>query len=242
MTVSWDGWGVRVPLTIVKIDNNYVTQVKLKPSPKGYFGLQIGASLAKPTRVTKALRKHFEKAGTPYLRKLVEFQVSKDALLPAGFKFDPRHFLPGQYVDVIGTSTGKGTAGAMKRWGFRGQPATHGASLSHRSLGSTGCRQDPGRVFKNKKMHGRLGVETTTVQNLQVHMIDTKESLVFLKGAVPGPRGGFLVMRDAVKKKFIKAPPLPTWIRKPNDLKQRWHVAPDSPLDPFAVPKNVLPI
>ncbi|KAF8758385.1 Mitochondrial 50S ribosomal protein L3 [Rhizoctonia solani] len=178
MTAVWDQNGARVPITV----------------------LQIAASDRSEKSTTRAMLGHFSKAGVSPKRIVKEFEVTQDALLPVGTTLSACHFVPGQSVDVIGTSMGKGYAGTMKRWNFRGLAASHGVSISHRAAGSTGQHQDPGRVFPGKKMAGRLGGERTTVQNLFVQRIDTSLNLVFVKGAVPGPDDGFVFIRDSKKK------------------------------------------
>ncbi|CAE6366843.1 unnamed protein product [Rhizoctonia solani] len=202
MTAVWDQNGARVPLTVLQIENcqvtgNVSTPRKFKPT---YHAVQLAASDRSEKSTTRAMLGHFSKAGVTPKRIVREFEVTKDALLPVGTTLSACHFVPGQLVDVIGTSMGKGYAGTMKRWNFKGLAASHGVSISHRSAGSTGQHQDPGRVFPGKKMAGRLGGERTTVQNLFVQRIDTSLNLVFVKGAVPGPDDGFVFVRDAKKK------------------------------------------
>src|SRR5690606_6636127 len=148
----------------------------------------------------KPLKGHFAKAGVEAPRKLVEFRVAADALLEPGTRLSAAHFVKGQMVDVTGATIGKGFAGAMKRWNFAGHAATHGVSISHRSHGSTGQRQDPGKVFKNKKMAGHLGAERVTTQNLEVAQVDAERGLLLVRGTVPGAEGGFVLVRDAVKR------------------------------------------
>lgn len=241
MTRDWTSWGEHIPLTILKIDHCYVTQVKQELSPAGFMALQVGCSLLNPKNITKPVKGHLEKAGLPPLRKLAEFPVTPDALIPAGTRLDARHFSVGQYVDVVGLSKGHGYSGPMKRWNFSGQPATHGVSVSHRSHGATGSRQDPGKVFKGKRMAGRWGVERLTVNNLQVYKIDVWNELLFLKGAVPGVSGGYVMLRDAYYKGVRHEPPFPTYIHKKGDLKNRWIIMKPEKVDPFAPPRHVLP-
>ncbi|KAF8682396.1 Mitochondrial 50S ribosomal protein L3 [Rhizoctonia solani] len=202
MTAVWDQNGARVPITVLQIENcqvtgNVSTPRKFKPT---YHAVQIAASDRSEKSTTRAMLGHFSKAGVSPKRIVKEFEVTEDALLPVGTTLSACHFVPGQSVDVIGTSMGKGYAGTMKRWNFRGLAASHGVSISHRAAGSTGQHQDPGRVFPGKKMAGRLGGERTTVQNLFVQRIDTSLNLVFVKGAVPGPDDGFVFIRDSKKK------------------------------------------
>jgi large subunit ribosomal protein L3 len=166
--------------------------------------------------VSKAERGNFAIAKVEPKRKLAEFRVSDDALIPVGAEITADHFVVGQFVDVTGTSIGKGFAGAMKRWNFRGLRATHGVSVSHRSLGSTGNRQDPGKVFKNKKMPGQLGDERVTTLNLKVVQTDAERGLILVEGAVPGAKGGWITVRDAVKKSLPKDAPQPGKFRLPD--------------------------
>jgi large subunit ribosomal protein L3 len=165
--------------------------------------------------VTRAERGHFARAKVEPKRKLAEFRVSDDALIPVGAEITADHFVVGQYVDVTGTSIGKGFAGAMKRWNFAGLRASHGVSISHRSIGSTGGRQDPGKTFKNKKMAGHLGVERVTTLNLRVVQTDVERGLLLVEGAVPGSKGGWITVRDAVKKALPKEAPKPGKFRLP---------------------------
>ena len=175
----------------------------------GYVALQLGAGAAKAKRATKAERGQFAKAKVELKAVVREFRVSADNLAPVGAKLSAEHFVVGQKVDVSGVSIGKGFAGAMKRWNFSGLRATHGVSLSHRSHGSTGQRQDPGKVFKGKKMAGHLGHERVTTQNLTVVKIDAERGLIFVKGAAPGPEGGWVEVRDAVKMALREDAPKP---------------------------------
>lgn len=203
--------GRHVPVTVLKVEGCQVVAHKTAERD-GYTALQLGLGKAKVKRVSKPLRGHFAKAQVEPKRKLVEFRVAEDALVPVGSEIAASHFVAGQYVDVVGTSVGKGFAGSMKRWNFRGLEATHGVSISHRSHGSTGNRQDPGRVFKNKKMAGHLGDERVTVQNLEVVSTDDESGLILVKGAVPGSNGGFVLISDAVKKAAPKEVPYPAAI------------------------------
>jgi large subunit ribosomal protein L3 len=181
----------------------------------GYVALQLGAGGVKVKNVSKSQRGHFAKAKVEPKRKLAEFRVSKENLLDVGAELGVNHFVPGQFVDVVGISRGKGFAGAMKRWNFGGLRATHGVSVSHRSHGSTGQRQDPGKVFKGKKMAGHLGVERVTTQNLKVIAVDAEDGLLLIQGSVPGGENGWILISDAVKK------PLPKDAPKPAGLKQK---------------------
>ena len=175
----------------------------------GYVALQLGSGTRKVKNVSKAERGHFAVAKVEPKRKLAEFRVSDDALIPVGAEITADHFVVGQFVDVTGTSIGKGFAGGMKRWNFGGLRATHGVSVSHRSIGSTGGRQDPGKTFKNKKMPGHMGVDRVTTLNLKVVQTDVERGLIMVEGAVPGAKGGWITVRDAVKKALPKDVPKP---------------------------------
>jgi len=198
----FDKWGVRHALTVLQIDRCQVIQVKTKESD-GYYSVQLGAGERNYKRVLKPEIGHFLKAGTPAKSVLKEFRVTPENLLPVGFQLSARHFTPGQFVDVSGVSVGKGFQGTVKKFGFKMQPATHGNSRSHRAMGSTGQRQDPGRVFKNKKMPGRMGGVKRTVPNLQVYKIDAVNALIYVKGSVPGKPGTSCFVRDAIRKKYF---------------------------------------
>lgn len=200
--------GEHVPVTLLKVDNCEVTAVRtLKVN--GYTAVQLGIGKMKVKNVSKAMRGCFAQAKVEPKKHLVEFRVAEDALLNVGDKISVEHFVAGQYVDVTGTSIGKGFAGAMKRHNFGGLRASHGVSVSHRSHGSTGNRQDPGRVFKGKKMAGHLGDEKVTVQNLLVYATYPEKGLIAIKGAVPGNPGGVIILKDAVKKPAHKERPYP---------------------------------
>ena len=218
MLPVWDSHGVRHACTVVEVDSQVV---RVNGSlVKGKVGLVLGIGRARLKRVTKALMVQYKQAGVHPKERLVEFRVTPDALLPVGLQLSAQHFVPGQFVDVAGTSTGYGFQGVMRRWNFKGQPATHGVSVSHRSLGSTGSIQDPGRVWRNKKMPGRMGGERVTVLNLQVYKIDPLRNLLFIKGHIPGNVGGVVRVRDAVKKsweKLGKLPPFPSWQQQAGD-------------------------
>jgi large subunit ribosomal protein L3 len=185
MIPDWDYWGTRQPLTVLQLRKVQVLQIK-KPEKDGYMAMQVGAGSVKMKRLNRAALGHFAKAGVEPKRTLHEFRVTADAVLPVGTELSARHFVPGQYVNVTGVTIGKGFEGVMKRWGFRGQPASHGVSVTHRSLGSTGCRQDPGKVFKGKKMPGHMGRVQQTTRGLWVYKIDVDRNLIYVRGAVPG--------------------------------------------------------
>lgn len=208
MTRLFTESGEHVPVTVLRLANCQVVAHRTKEQ-NGYVALQLGSGRRKIQRTTKADRGHFAVAKVEPKRKLAEFRVDADGLIPVGAEITADHFVVGQYVDVTGTSTGKGFAGGMKRWNFSGLRASHGVSISHRSIGSTGGRQDPGRTFKNKKMPGHLGVERVTTLNLKVMQTDVPRGLILVEGAVPGVKGGWITVRDAVKKKLPDEAPKP---------------------------------
>ena len=191
--------GRQVPVTVLQLDNLQVVAQRTADQD-GYTALQLGAGDAKPKNVTAPMRGHFAKANVAPKRKIVEFRVSEDNLVPVGEEIIAAHYFAGQFVDIAGTSIGKGFAGAMKRHNFGGLRASHGVSISHRSHGSTGQCQDPGKVFKGKKMAGHLGAVRVTTQNLQVVRTDADRGLIMVKGSVPGSKGGWVTIKDAVKK------------------------------------------
>jgi large subunit ribosomal protein L3 len=213
MTRIFTDAGEHVPVTVLKVDNCQVVAHRTKDK-NGYTALQLGVGKTKVKNVTRAERGRFAVAKVEPKKKLAEFRVSDDAVIPVGAEITADHFVPGQFVDVTGISTGKGFAGGMKRWNFGGLRATHGVSISHRSLGSTGGRQDPGKTFKNKKMAGHLGVERVTTQNLRVVQTDVDRGLILVEGAVPGVAGGWIYVRDAVKRKLPKDVPMPGKFRE----------------------------
>ena len=198
MTRLFKDDGTHVPITVLHLDNLQVVAARTQEKD-GYTAVQLGWGKAKVKNVSQPNKGHFAKAKVEPKAKLVEFRVAADAVLEAGATLSPTHFLVGQKVDVVGTTKGKGFAGAMKRWNFAGLEASHGVSISHRSHGSTGNRQDPGKTFKNKKMAGHLGQERVTTLNLEVAAVDEQRGLLMLKGAVPGAKGGFVLVRDAIK-------------------------------------------
>jgi large subunit ribosomal protein L3 len=206
--------GEHVPATVLQLANCQVIAHRTKDKD-GYVALQLGAGTRKVRNVTKAERGHFAAAKVEPKRKLAEFRVEEGDLIPVGAEITADHFVVGQYVDVTGTSIGKGFAGPMKRWNFGGLRASHGVSVSHRSHGSTGGRQDPGKTFKNKKMAGHMGVDRVTTLNLKVVMTDVERGLVLVEGAVPGAKGGWIRLRDAVKKALPKDLPRPGKFRLP---------------------------
>jgi large subunit ribosomal protein L3 len=208
MTRIFTDAGEHIPVTVLKLDNCQVVAHRTIEK-NGYVAVQLGSGLAKVKNVSKAERGHFAVAKVEPKRKIVEFRVTDDALIPVGAELTADHFVVGQFVDVSGTTTGKGFAGGMKRWNFGGLRATHGVSVSHRSIGSTGGRQDPGKTFKNKKMPGHLGAERVTTQNLRVVQTDAERGLILVEGAVPGVAGGWIHVRDAIKRALPKDAPLP---------------------------------
>jgi large subunit ribosomal protein L3 len=191
--------GTHVPVTVLHLDDVRVVSTRTK-DVDGYDAVQLGYGKAKPKNVTKPEKGHFAKAKVEPAKKLTEFRVAPDALLEPGAVISASHFSVGQFVDVAGITKGKGFQGGMKRWNFAGLEASHGVSISHRSLGSTGNRQDPGKTFKNKKMAGHMGQQRITTLNLTVAGIDEARSLVLVHGAVPGNRGDYVYVRDAIKR------------------------------------------
>ena len=212
MTRFFDEAGVHVPVTVLSLEGCQVVGQRTQEKD-GYVALQLGAGAKKPKNTSKAMRGHFGKAQVEPKAKLAEFRVTEDNLLDVGAEISAEHYLPGQKIDVTAVTVGKGFAGAMKRWNFGGLRATHGVSVSHRSHGSTGQRQDPGRTFKGKKMAGHLGQETVTTLNVTVWRVDAERGLILVKGAVPGTEGTFVKIRDAVKS------PLPADAPKPGAVK-----------------------
>jgi len=198
MTRLFQEDGRHVPVTVLALEGNQVIS-RREIEKDGYVAVQLGAGVAKAKNVAKPQRGHFAKAEVEPKARVAEFRVAEDALLDVGAEISADHFVAGQLVDVTGHTQGKGFAGAMKRWGFGGMRATHGVSISHRAHGSTGNRQDPGRVFKNKKMAGHMGDRQRTQQNLEIVRTDAERDLLFVKGSVPGSKGTWLLVSDAVK-------------------------------------------
>lgn len=244
MVPAWDKWGQRLALTVLQVDSCQVTQVKTE-AVEGHSSLQLGVGEAKVKNVSRSLLHHFKKNSIPPKRKLSEFRVTPDALLPVGATITAGHFVPGQSVDISGITKGKGFQGVMKRHGYSGQNATHGNTKAHRSMGSTGMCQDPGRVFKNKKMPGRMGGNRITTLNLWVYKVELERNLVYVKGAVPGPPGSFLRLVDGRKHKWSAESPPPFPTLSPEELEKMMSelsvnevgkheiVAPASKVDPF---------
>jgi large subunit ribosomal protein L3 len=212
MTRVFTGEGNHVAVTVLRVANCQVVAQRTQEKD-GYTALQLGVGAAKVKNVSKPQRGHFAKAKVEPKAKLAEFRVSDDALVDVGAEITAAHFVPGQYVDVTGTSIGKGYAGGMKRWNFGGLRASHGVSISHRSLGSTGQRQDPGKTFKNKKMAGHLGAERVTTQSLQIVSADAERGVLMIKGSVPGSEGGWVLIKDAAKRKPPEGLPFPAALR-----------------------------
>jgi len=213
MTTVYDEDGVEQGVTLLQVEHCQVVAQRTKEK-NGYTAVQLGSGARKVKNVSKALRGHFAKAKVEPKRMVAEFRVSENALVEAGAEILASHFVAGQYIDVQGSTIGKGFAGAMKRWNFAGLEASHGVSVSHRSHGSTGQRQDPGRTFKGKKMAGHLGTETVTVQNLRVLSVDAEKGLIVVKGAIPGAPESYLKVFDAVKRGIPANAPFPAGVKK----------------------------
>lgn len=209
MTRVFTDGGEHVPVTVLQVDGCQVVDIRTADK-NGYFAVQVGAGTAKTKNVSKPMRGHYAKAKVEPKRRLVEFRVSEDAMLNVGDEITVEHFIAGQKIDIAGTSIGKGFAGGMKRHNFAGLEASHGVSISHRSHGSTGNSQDPGKVFKGKKMAGHMGATRVTTQNLRIVTTDTDEGLILVEGAVPGSKGGYVLVRDAIKKALPDDAPYPT--------------------------------
>ena len=208
MTRLFQADGRHVPVTVLQLENVQVVAIREK-NRDGYTAVALGAGTAKAKNVAKPQRGAFGKANVEPKAKIVEFRVDEDALLEVGATISADHFIAGQLVDIQGVTQGKGFQGGMKRWGFGGMRATHGVSVSHRALGSTGQRQDPGKVFKNKKMAGHMGAKNRTQQNLEIVRTDAARGLIFVKGSVPGSKGGWLKVWDAIKLPMNENAPYP---------------------------------
>ena len=213
MSRIFDVDGTHVPVTVLQVDGLEVVAVKTQEKD-GYTSVQLGCGAIKAKNLSKPLKGYFAKANVEPKGKLAEFRVSEDCLLSVGDKLSVEHFVPGQFVDVCGTSIGKGFAGVMKRHNFAGLEASHGVSVSHRSHGSTGQRQDPGKVFKGKKMAGHMGDERVTVQNLKVVSVNADKGLIMVKGGVPGAENGWVYVTDAIKKSASVKLPMPAGLIK----------------------------
>lgn len=212
MTRVFDATGKHVPVTILKVDNCQVVAVQTKEK-NGYSAVQLGAGSRRTSNVAKPQRGHFAKAKVEPKAKVAEFRVSEENLLEVGAELSVEHFVPGQFVDVSGVTIGKGYQGVMKRWNFAGLRATHGVSVSHRSPGSTGQRQSPGRVFKNKKMAGQMGNRNRTMPNLRVVEVVPEQGLILVEGAVIGHKNSWVLVKDAVKKTLPKEAPKPAGLK-----------------------------
>ncbi len=213
MTTVYGDAGEETPVTVLQVENCQVVAQKTL-GRDGYTAVQLGVGVAKAKNTSKSLRGHYAKAKVEPKRKLAEFRVAENAILEPGVELVASHFVPGQYVDVSGDTVGKGFAGVMKRWNFAGLEASHGVSVSHRSHGSTGQRQDPGRTFKGKKMAGHMGTRRRTVQNLEIMQVDDEQGVIMVKGAVPGAENGYVLVKDAVKKGAHPKAPYPAGLRQ----------------------------
>lgn len=241
MMPVWDAWGARIAVTVLEVQENHVIQVKT-PEKDGFASMQIGAGRKRAKRLNGTQLGHLAKhlgpeasTGNNPKRIIKEFRVSPDALLPSGTLLDVRHFVPGQYLDIQGTSIGKGYQGVMKRHNFKGMPATHGVSKNHRGGGAIGACQDPGRVWKGKKMSGRMGNAKTTTQNLKLYGIDVERNLLYVQGAVPGHKGNFVQVKDAVKKRQDDLP-FPTYVPGEGDeVEESFIVCPQPEQDPHVM-------
>ena len=214
MTRVFDEDGRHVPVTVLKLEGGCHVTAVMTEETNGYSSVQLGVGQAKVKNVTAPLRGHFAKAKVEPKMKVAEFRVTNDNLLTVGDELAASHFVSGQFVDVIGTSIGKGFAGGMKRHNFGGMRASHGVSISHRAHGSTGQCQDPGKVFKGKKMAGHMGAERKTMQNLQVVSVDDEQGLILVRGAVPGSKNGWVFIKDAVKKSLPENVPFPAGLKQ----------------------------
>ena len=231
MTRLFQDDGRHVPVTVLSLEGCQVVSVR-EQERDGYVAVQLGAGKARAKNVNKPQRVAFGLAEVEPKMRVAEFRVADDAVLDVGAEISADHFVPGQIVDVTGHTQGKGFAGAMKRWNFGGMRATHGVSVSHRAHGSTGNRQDPGRVFKNKKMAGHMGDRQRTQQNLEIVRTDVERGLLFVKGSVPGSKGGWLLVRDAVKLPRHADAPYPAGLKQAAN--QNSDAAADTPADTAA--------
>ena len=225
MTRVFTDAGEHVPVTVLKLDGCQVVAHRTMEK-NGYTAVQLGLGHAKVKNVSKAERGRFAAASVEPKMKLAEFRVPEDGMIPVGAEITADHFVVGQFVDVTGTSMGKGFAGPMKRWNFGGLRASHGVSVSHRSHGSTGGRQDPGKTFKNKKMAGHMGTDRVTTQNLKVVQLDVERGLILVEGSVPGHRGGYIYVRDAVKRAAPADLPKPGKFKEPKAAEAKTADAP----------------
>ena len=234
MTRLFTESGEHVPVTVLRLAGCQVVAHRTKDK-NGYLALQLGSGPRRANNMIKADRGYFAKAKVEPKRKLAEFRVTGDLLIPVGAEITADHFIPGQFVDVCGITIGKGFAGGMKRWNFAGLRASHGVSISHRSIGGTGGRQDPGKTFKNKKMPGHLGVDRVTTLNLRVVHTDVERGLIMVEGSVPGAKSGWVTVRDAVKKELPKEAPKPGKFRLAEaETEAKSKAAPAAPPGPEA--------
>src|SRR5262245_33379305 len=247
MTRVFTEAGEHVPVTVLRLAQCQVVAHRTRDK-NGYVALQLGSGPRRSNNMSKADRGYFGKQKVEPKRKLAEFRVTEDSIIPVGAEITADHFIPGQFVDVCGITIGKGFAGGMKRWNFAGLRASHGVSISHRSIGGTGGRQDPGKTFKNKKMPGHLGVDRVTTLNLKVVQTDVERGLLLVEGAVPGAKSGWVTVRDAVKKKLPKEAPKPGKFRvsesaeKKSEAKAETKSAPKAEQKPAeAAPEAVTP-
>ncbi len=226
--------GKQIPVTVLHMENVQVVAQRTNEK-HGYTAVQLGAGRSKAKNVSKAMRGHFALAKVEPKRKIAEFRVAPENLIDVGAEITAEHYVEGQFVDVSGTSIGKGFAGAMKRHNFSGLRASHGVSISHRSHGSTGQCQGPGKVFKGKKMAGHMGAARVTTQNLQVVKVDLERGLIMIKGAVPGSKGGWVTVKDAVKKAALDGVPYPAALRTATDVATK-HETKEENSEPVAEP------
>lgn len=237
MTRLFGEGGQHIPVTVVDVAGNVVVAQKSQERD-GYVAVQLGYGAAKPKNVSQPERGHFAKAEVEPKRRLKEFRVSDDAVVDVGAELTADHFVAGQLVDVVGDTIGKGFAGAMKRHGFAGLRASHGVSISHRSHGSTGNSQDPGKVWKGKKMAGQMGAKRRTAQHLEVVRVDADRGLLLLKGAVPGSAGGFLYISDAIRRPMPDGAPMPAAIKAANESQPEAPAAEQADAAPDAGAEN----